>query len=143
MNKPAWIDRSRTWLRFCGFLLGILVLVWLPFEERSVLGVLLIAGLLCTWGGIWLLFRAGSYRKYGVVRYMLIGGLAGFLVVPVAILLMAIKTGIHGHGTPDFTVEQMQAVISRIPYFLFGGVLVGAGIGLLRTVNRDQVREAK
>ena len=143
MNKPAWIDRSRTWLRFCGLLLGILVLVWLPFEERSVLGVLLIAGLLCTWGGIWLLFRAGSYRKYGVVRYMQIGGLAGFLLVPVAILLMAIKTGIHGHGTPDFSVEQMQAVLSRIPYFMFGGVLVGAGIGLLRTVNRERVREAR
>jgi hypothetical protein len=124
-------------------LLGILVLVWLPFEESSVLGVLVIAGLFCTWGGIWVLFKTGSYRKHGIVRNVLIWGLAGFFVVPITILLMAIKTGIHGHGTPDFSVEQMQAVLSRIPYFMFGGVLVGAGIGLLRTVNRERAREAR
>lgn len=143
MNKPAWIYGPRAWLRFSGLLLGILVLVWLPVEESSALGVLVIAGLLCTWGGIWLLFKTGSYRRHGIVRHVLIGGLAGFFVVPAAITLMAIKTGIHEHGTPDFTFEQMQAVFSRIPYFIFGGVLVGAGIGLLRTVYRDQVREAK
>ena len=97
-------------MRFSGLLLGILVLVWLPVEESSVLGVLVIAGLICTWGGIWLLFKTGSYRRHGIVRHVLIGGLAGFFVVPAAITLMAIKTGIHGHGTPDFTVEQMQAL---------------------------------
>lgn len=122
-------------------LLGIMVLAWLPVEESSVLGALVVAGLICTWAGTWLLLKTDSYRKHGILRYILIGGGSGFLVALLAILLMAIKTSIHGHGVPDFTVEQMQSVLSRMPYFIVGGVLVGAGSGLLRAAKQGQVQE--
>ncbi len=122
-------------------LLGIIVLAWLPVEESSVLGALVVAGLICTWAGIWLLLKTDSYGKHGIFRYMLIGGGSGFLVALLAILLMAIKTGIHGHAMPDFTVEHMQSVLSRMPYFIVGGVLVGAGSGLLRAAKQDQIQE--
>jgi hypothetical protein len=141
VNKPAEINRSRTRLRTSGLLLGIVVLIWLPIEESSALGMLVVAVLICTWAGIWLLLKTDSYKEHGIIRHMLIGGGAGFLVAPLAILLMAIKTGIHGHGVPDFTIEQMQAVLSRMPYFIFGGLLVGAGIGLLRATKQDQIQE--
>jgi hypothetical protein len=58
-----------------------------------------------------------------------------------AILLMAIKTGIHGHGTPDYTLDQMQDVFSRMPFFVLGGVLLGAGSGLLRTAKDNESQE--
>jgi len=104
-------------------------------------GVLVIAGLVCTWGAIWLLLRIGSSGKHTLLRHIVIGGGVGLLLVPLAILLMAIKTGIHGHGTPDYTVHQMQDVLSRIPFFVLGGVLLGTGSGLLRTAKDNESQE--
>ena len=128
-------------MKLSGLLLGIVVLVWLPIEESSQVGVLVIAGLVCTWGAIWLLPRIGSSGKHTLLGHIVIGGGAGLLLVPLAILLMAIKTGIHGHGTPDYTVDQMQDVLSRMPFFVLGGVLLGAGSGLLGIVKKNQAQE--
>lgn len=141
MNKPAETNKSRTWLKLSGLLLGIVVLVWLPVEESSQVGVLVIAGLVCTWGAIWLLLRIGYSGKHTLLRHIVIGGGAGLLLVPLAILLMAIKTGIHGHGTPDYTLDQMQDLLSRMPFFALGGVLLGAGSGLLRTAKDNKSQE--
>ena len=140
MNEPAASNRSPTWLRICGLLLGIVVLVWLPVEESSELGVLVIAGLICTWFGIWLLYKTESHVNHMLWRNVIIWGGMGLLLAPLAIFLMAIKTGIHGHGTPDFTANQMQALISRIPFFILGGILLGTGLGLLRFAKWNESR---
>ena len=132
MKQSAAGNRSRSWLRSCGLLLGIVVLVWLLVEESSNLGVLVIAGLVCAWGGIWLLLKIHTAAISKVWIHLIIGGGAGLLLSPVAILLMALKTGIHGHSTPDFTLYQMQLVLSRTPFFILAGILLGAGVGLLR-----------
>ena len=92
-------------------------------------------------GAIWLLLRIGSSGKHTFLRHIVIGGGAGLLLVPLAILLMAIKTGIHGHGSPDYTLDQMQAVLSRMPFFVLGGALLGAGSGLLRTAKDNESQE--
>ena len=134
-------DKKRTWLRFAGLLLAIGIMVWLPIEESSELGVLVVSGLICIWGGIWLLTKTGVDDKHLILRHILVGFGAGLLVAPVAILLMAIKSGIHGHGSPDFTVSQMQNVLSRVPYFALGGVLVGTGSGMLQIMQRKQSQE--
>ena len=141
MNKQAASNRSRTWLRISGLLLGIVVLVWLPVEESSELGVLVVAGLICTLLGLWLLYKTESHAKHMVWRNVIIWGGMGLLLAPLAIFLMAIKTGIHGHGTPDFTADQMQAFISRMPFFILGGILLGTGLGLLRIAKRKESRE--
>ena len=132
MKKSEAGNRSRTWLRFSGLLLGIITLVWLLVEESSNLGVLVIAGLVCTWGGIWLLLKVDADAISKVWIHLIIGGGAGLLLAPLAILLMALKTGLHGHATPDFTLFQMQLVLSRTPFFTLAGILLGAGGGLLR-----------
>jgi hypothetical protein len=124
-----------------GLLLGLTVLVWLTVEENSLPGVLIVSGLICSWVGIWLLLKTDSYNKHGLMRHVLIWGAAGTLLVPLAITLMAIKTAMHGHGTPDYSIEQMQAVLSRMPFFIIGGILVGAGSGLLRDAKTEQVQE--
>ena len=140
MNDQAASNRSRTWLRISGLFLGIVVLVWLPFEESSELGVLVIAGLICTWFGIWLLSKTGPHVKHMLWRNVIVWGGMGLLLAPLAIFLMAIKTGIHGHGTPDFTADQMQAFVSRIPFFVLGGILLGTGLGLLRFAKWNESR---
>jgi hypothetical protein len=55
----------------------------------------------------------------------------------VAIFLMALKSGIHGHGTPDFTVAQMQEILLRTPFFAISGLLVGLGSGFWRFARKD------
>jgi len=139
--KAASPDKKRTWLRFAGLLLAIGILVWLPIEESSELGVLVVSCLICIWGGVWQLTRNGADDTHLILRHVLVGTGAGLLVAPMAILLMAIKSGIHGRGSPDFTVDQMQTVITRIPYLILGGVLLGAGSGLLRAMNGNQSQE--
>lgn len=141
MNLTASINKKKTWLRLAGFLIGVVVMVWLAIEENNETGVLIISGLICTWGGVWLLHKTDTFGRHVIFRYILVGGGVGLLLVPLAILLMAIKTSIHGHGSPDYTVDQMQNVFSRIPYFGFGGVLLGTGVGLLRFVQGEQSQE--
>jgi hypothetical protein len=141
VNLTAAINKKKTWLRLAGFLIGVVVLAWLAIEENSEPGVLLISGLICTWGAVWLLYKTETVGRHMIFRYILVAGGAGLLLAPLAILLMAIKTGIHGHGSPDYTVDQMQNVFSRIPYFGLGGVLLGTGVGLLRFVQGEQSQE--
>jgi hypothetical protein len=137
VSKPATHLRVRNWLRISGFALGVATLVWLTVEDRDELAVLVISGLICTWGGIWLLARIDFPDRYFFWKHVVIGGGMGLLLVILALILMAVKTGVHGHGTPDYSVEQMRAVVSLSPFFLVGGSLVGAGAGLLRTTKME------
>lgn len=137
MRKPATPLRTRNWLRISGFALGIITLVWLTVEDRDALAVLVISGLICSWIGIWLLVRIDSSNRYVFWKHAGIGGGMGLLLAVLALILMALKTGIHGHGTPDYSVEQMRSVFSASPFFLLGGTLVGAGAGLLRTAQLE------
>ena len=130
-------SKGSFWLRITGLLLGIGVLVWLPIEERSELGVLVISATLCTWAAVWILAKPYNSGNQILLRYGLVGAGAGLAMVPLAILLMAFKSGIHGHGAPDFTVPQMQSVLSRTPYFLLSGLLVGLGSGLWRLARKN------
>ena len=120
------------WLRVFAFLLAAVILVWLTIEENGEFGVLLISGLICTWGAVYFLNKINPGRKQFVLWYIAAGGAAGLLLAPLAILLMALKSGIHGHGTPDFAIGQVQAILSRVPIYIAAGVLTGAGSGLLR-----------
>lgn len=131
MIESNFPSRS-AWLRISTFLLGVVVLVWLTIEENSEFGVLLISGLLCTWGAVFFLNKIHPCRKQFVLWHVAVGGAAGLLLAPLAILLMALKSGIHGHGTPDFVLGQVQAILSRVPIYIAAGVLTAAGSGLLR-----------
>jgi hypothetical protein len=133
--------KGKFWLRITGLILGIGVLMWLPVEERSELGVLVISGAICTWSAIWFLIKPALNDKQLILRHVLVGTGAGLLLAPLVILLMAFKSGIHGYGTPDFTVSQMQDILFRIPYFVLSGFLVGLGSGLWRMLRRDTSQE--
>ncbi|MGW8144638.1 MAG: hypothetical protein ACWGN2_09605 [Anaerolineales bacterium] len=136
--------RSKTelGLRISAFLLGIVVLIWLSVEDKNTLWVVIVSGVICVWAGIWVLVRPVEGVKRIISRHSLIGIAAGLAIAPLAILLMALKSGIHGHGTPEFSIPQMQAVLSRTPYFALSGLLIGLGTGLWRSVREDPEMKA-
>ena len=128
-------------MRISGLLLGIIVLVWVPIEEQSELGVLVISAAICTWAAIWILAKPIVSNKQLILRHSVVGAGAGLVIAPLAILLMAFKSGIHGHEAPDFTVAQMQFVLSRTPFLVLSGALVGLGSGLWRLARKDHPPE--
>ena len=131
---------TRLRLKLGGVILGIVILIWLPIEESNKIFVLILSGLVCAWAGIWLLQGTYKTKLRTIITYILVGGGAGLMMGLVAILLMAIKTGIHGHGTPDYTPEQIIEILLRTPFFVLGGVLIGVGGSLLRIVQWDTLQ---
>ena len=118
-------------------LVSILILIWLPIEDNSTTLVFLLAA--------WLSFLLGLAFKNTLVqrrpadeadspsgatgyvsrRYLQAGTAAGLAMTPIALLLMALKTGIHGHGTPDYTAEQIAGVLKLTPLWFLAGLSVG------------------
>ena len=140
MNNPPKA-RGRIWFRLTALLLGFGILIWLPVEDQSDLGVLIAAGATCTWIAARLLITAPQEDRQLILRHALVGGGSGLILAPMAIILMAVKSGIHGHGTPDFSVGQIQSVLSRIPFFVLSGFLLGLGSGIFRLAKRNELKE--
>lgn len=115
------------WLRISALCLGILWLFWLPVEENGLLAVYLFA-VGSSALAVWRMQRAQIWRSWKPgYRIVSLGFLAGFLVAPIAILLMAFKSGLHGHNAPDYTPGQIIVVIQSLPWWLAGGGILGLG----------------
>jgi hypothetical protein len=125
------VSKTPFWLRLSALLLGIYLLSWLPFEDQDETRVLLSAVAVNAWIGIRYLVRFPFPSRKGLFSYTLVGFLAGLAVTPMALFLMAFKTGIHSHGSPDFTAEQILAIIYGTPIWAGAGLLVGFGGWLL------------
>jgi hypothetical protein len=113
-------------LRIAFIFLGIFILLWLPVEEHSLVLLLLISGCVCCLSLLAVLRRlrlSSSGEQVGRMKYPLAGMLAGVAVTLAAIALMAIKTGMHGHGAPDYSPAQVSLVLRL--------TLVWAGLGLV------------
>lgn len=104
---------------------GLLFLIWLPIEDVDTRYVVPLAAGLCVWFAIRLL--AGSERKLGLARFLFIGTLSGLLISPFAVLLIVFKSGLHAHGFPEFTLEQIVDILRSTPLW----VLVGGAGGLI------------
>jgi hypothetical protein len=140
MKHSIWVNSSAR-VRISGLLLGILIMVWLSIEESSTLGVVILSGMACSWTAGWLLQKTSTDGNQLIFWPIIIIGGAGLLLAPLAILLMALKSGLHGHGTPDFSPGQLQAVFSRMPFYTMAGILIGTGFGLLRYATRFSSKE--
>ncbi|MFU8772815.1 MAG: hypothetical protein ACNA8H_10400 [Anaerolineales bacterium] len=119
-------------MRIAAMLIAAFFFIWLPFEDVDVRAVVLLAIAICAWIGVRILIRPANKGKISIAYQALIGLLCGFGISPVAVGLMAVKTGLHGHPLPDFTPEQIYTVIWLSPYFGISGLLIGLGTGLLR-----------
>jgi hypothetical protein len=136
-NKAHQPKRKTSgWLRLAALLLGIFLLLWLPVEDTDEIEVLVAAAAVSAWLALrYLLSQPGSAKSLG--KHILVGTLAGLAVTPLALFLMAFKTGLHGHENPDFTAEQIYYVIYRTPIWGFAGLLLGFGSGMLHLAAPD------
>jgi len=119
-------------LRLTGLLLSVVILLWISFEDRSESVVVLLSAAICAWWAVRLLVGRPSGKIIVLIRHIIVSTLSGLAIAPLAILLMAFKSGIHGHGTPDFTIQQIHLVLLRTPYLAVGGLLLGIGSALWR-----------
>jgi hypothetical protein len=123
-------------LRLSGLVLIGLVLVWLSFEDHSPLGALTLAAGMCAWLALRYLQTPLPTSRQVWGRYALVGAVAGLAVAPLALLLMAVKTGLHAHPAPDYTAAQLQSAIDRILIFGISGLLIGLGSAAWRLARR-------
>ena len=140
------------WLRFTALFIAVAIILWLPIEDVGVHYVLVFAILISAWWAArFLIFpvapsqallgrnREGRNREAGrrfIISHIIIGTLSGVAVSPLALLLMAFKSGLHGHGQPDFTLSQMAAVLARTPVWALAGFLIALGIAIARLARR-------
>ncbi len=106
-------------LRAAGAVWMLAFLIWLPFEDTAVwMDVALAAGG-CLWiGGKWM------RSSFSIWRIAFVGALLGAATSLLAITLMAVKGGLHGHGFADFTARQVVEVVNLVPVeFLLGAIL--------------------
>ncbi len=113
-------------LRFAGLGVGVLILLWLPVEDLSPRSALALGMLLSAW----LAARACIQQSFHSPLW--IWAIGGAAVAPLAAGLVIFKSGLHGHGIPDFTLAQVAAILQQSPWFILGGLLVGAGFRLHR-----------
>jgi hypothetical protein len=122
-------------MRFLALALGAGLLFWLPVEDTHERWVILFSSAASAWGAAYVLTRLPPVspvrRRSFLLRCLLVGLLAGLAVAPLALGLMIFKTGLHSHGTPDFTIEQVASVLQRAPYFGISGLLLGLGSALV------------
>lgn len=107
--------------RAAGALWIFLALIWLPFEDIAIWTAVALAAA----GSIWLWWRylskPHSSRWWKLIYTALLG--AGTPLF--AVLLMAVKSGLHGHGFADFTSRQVIGVVNLIPITFFAGTILG------------------
>ena len=126
------------WLRMTALAIGVSLLLWLPFEDTSVNSVLVFAAAISGWWALRFLVDAPASGGKTKRRLVLLGALAGLAISPIAFLLMAVKTGLHGHPSPDFAPEQLHAVLISTPAWIAAGILLGLGSGLWRANRRAE-----
>ena len=107
-------------MRTAAFVWMLAFLVWLPFEDTQIWGT---AGLAAAGVG-WLAFRRRPWEASYWWQSALEGGLLGATVPLFALFLMAFKSGLHGHGFPDFTASQVWLVLAALPFSATFGLLL-------------------
>lgn len=121
-------------LRSLALLLGALVLIWIPLEgQHSLTALALGAGvsvlLVLHLGSHWPTLARSLQQLSPIWRSALLGTIAGGAAPLFAVGLMALKTGLHGHATPDFTGQQVAAMLALCPWLLAAGALAGMAVG--------------
>ena len=119
------------WLRAAYFITGVVLLFWLPVEDRTLGPPLFFAAWAAVLIGmrLWTRFRDSPCENIWR-RYPLTGGLLTGLVPGLAVLATIFKSGLHAHGFLEFTVPELAAVLRLTPAFALGGLALGLTVSL-------------
>jgi hypothetical protein len=111
-------------LRWASIGWGIITIIWLPFEDTTTIFLQLLSLGWCAWFAGWVTCKFAPRSK--TVVLILIGGLSGLLIFPVALTLTILKAGLHGHGFLDFSTSQLTGIARSTPIWVIIGLLVSA-----------------
>ena len=120
-------------LKWLTIVVSIYAIIWISLEGDLRQVFLLSAGLVILLMGYLLQrFLAGRILSLFAWLGLCAGGgvILGLIFGILTLTLMAIKTGLHGHG-PEFTPDEIAWVLSQIPLWSALGILVGTGLGAL------------
>lgn len=122
-------------LRLFSILVAIYAAVWISLEGAKQQVILLAVAFMLVIAG-YLVQRFLGSKRLSARRWVLyLAGLGLFIGLGSAFLtliLMAVKTGLHGHG-PEFAQAEIEWVIGQIPLWTLVGLIAGLGMGLLTT----------
>lgn len=117
-------------LRWAIIIVAIYAVVWISLEGKLWQPLVLAAGITVVSVG-YLLQRWLAGRKLALGPWLglaaLVGALAGLGFGLLVILLMAVKTGLHGHG-PEFSPTEFNWVVERLPLWTLFGLLGALGL---------------
>lgn len=112
-------------LRYAAIFLAILFFIGLPREDVSMGPVIVYAVL---WA-IWFLLRVfiNQAPSIPIWQSFLRGALIAGAVPLFAVCLLLFKSGLHAHGFPEYSAQQLIALLWQTPWWALGGA-VGAGL---------------
>ncbi|MCW5876791.1 MAG: hypothetical protein KIS85_07905 [Anaerolineales bacterium] len=108
-------------MRAWGALWVIALLLWLPVEDTHIWFAVALGGLGALWGALRWRPAISASRPARLAWGAGLGAAAPLL----ALGLMAFKSGVHGHGFPDFTPRQTVQLLQAIPWSAAAGLLIG------------------
>ena len=117
--------RQNLRIRLSFLALWTAILLWLPVEDTSPTNPRILALVASA------LLTARTYprvRTRGPIAHAALGLGAGLLVNPLTAGLMILKSGLHAHNIPDFSVAMLARVLADSPVYGLGGLLIGVGI---------------
>jgi len=123
-------------MRLIAIILGMVFLFWLPIEDTSEYSAILFSIAICGWLAAAYLIQRMKTKPATLTLFILVGSIAGILVTPLTLFLMAFKTGFHGHHSPEYTTQQLLSVVRKTPVWLIGGFLISFGSGIWH-INRQ------
>jgi hypothetical protein len=119
-------------MRWLTAIVGLYGLIWISLEGALWQAILLALGLGLL-GASYLLQRSLGGRNISAGRWMMLsfvlGGGGGLACNLLTLVLMAIKTGLHGHG-PEFTPAEIGWLFRQVPLWAIAGGLAGLGLGM-------------
>jgi hypothetical protein len=117
---------------------GLITFIWLPFEDRTTLFLLLLSAGWCVLFGSRVIQRLPTDSK--PIIPILSGALGGLLVLPAALLLVLIKAGLHDHGFLDFSTSQLLGIVRSTPFWVIIGALMSTAYHYLRAQSGNEPR---
>jgi hypothetical protein len=129
MDFPAKL-RGLKWL---AAVVGLYGFIWIGLEGAIWQALLLAVGLVLS-GELYLLERQLGGRHISGRRWLLycalLGCFSGLACAILALALMAIKTGLHGHG-PEFSAAEIEWLLAQIPLWMVSAMIAALGLGTL------------
>jgi hypothetical protein len=127
-RPPATLQKI---IRISAFLVGAVSIFWLTIEDVGTTFIFFLATCIC-FLGLLKISTAHSLGKARLILKLAAGGIAGAAIGPAMIGLMILKIGLHSHGTPDFTPNEILQVLRNIPFWTISGVLITLGVHLFQ-----------